>query len=71
MVLTKKAKCQGCKALLMTDNSIECKLGFPVDFEVINKEAIKPKPMDRCYKPKTAGDFKKAKELIERVRNEA
>lgn len=55
----------------MTDNSIECKLGFPVDFEVINKEAIKPKPMDRCYKPKTAGDFKKAKELIEKVRNEA
>lgn len=71
MVLTKKAKCQGCKALRMTDTNIECTLGFPVDFEVINKEAIKPKPVDRCYKPKSPAELKKAKEMIEKAKNEA
>lgn len=66
VILTKKAKCQGCKALVSNGNSYECSLKFAIDFNVVNDVAISPKPVDKCYKPKSKKEYEKAKELLDR-----
>jgi hypothetical protein len=68
ILYNKKAKCQGCLALVSrTDGNgaamMLCKLGYSIDFTVMNNVAVRPKPNEKCYKPIDAQDYERAKEL--------
>lgn len=64
VVLMKKVRCQGCKALTRSGNDYKCSLGFGVDSRWVNGEAISPRPKEKCYKPKNHRDLKKAEKLV-------
>lgn len=62
--LVKRGKCQGCKALRLTDNGFVCNLGFSIDFktrEGHKTHYFSPVPSEECYKPKTMKELKAAK----------
>jgi len=67
VILSKKAKCQGCLALSVEKKQFNCELGFEIKFETIDDIAISPVPAERCYKPRNAKDFREAKEKIRKV----
>lgn len=79
MIYTVKAKCQMCKALGLKKAEdgkpiFVCELGVPITFESYKTEGgadsvMKPRPLDKCYKPKTKAQLEKAKGLTEK-RNE-
>lgn len=64
---SKKTKCQGCAALCLVNKSTsyECSLGYQLDY-VLDTSGfpIKPKPEEKCYKPKTQEELKQAKKLM-------
>jgi len=54
---SKKAKCQGCKALKLSvvdgKEVYSCTLGIGVAFTISGLVALRPRPMQKCWKPKT------------------
>lgn len=69
MVLSKKSKCAGCKALINKGKHYECSLGFKLEFEGEGKDIFAPKPAEKCYKPKTEEEFTNARGRKEKLDN--
>lgn len=47
--------CNGCRAL---DEYTEvCQLGYEIDYVVLNGLTVGYKPLERCNKPKTIGEY--------------
>lgn len=68
MILSKKAKCQGCQALWTGSDEKDrptytCSLEFKLGFKRVAGEAVQPTPKEKCYKPVTTKELKKAGEL--------
>jgi hypothetical protein len=64
MVLSKKSKCVGCKALVTTPEGYSCSLKFPISFAKEGDVLHAPVPQEKCYKPGTTAELKKANELV-------
>lgn len=60
----KKAKCQGCCALLFDGGVFSCSLGLEVFTVMVGGTNIQPTPKNKCYKPKTSQELRKVKELL-------
>ena len=79
MVLTRKTKCSECKALRRQTNeqgedSYVCILGHLIDFKVkgrgVDRVAYAPSPNEKCYKPTTQPELRKAKTLLDQAKEE-
>lgn len=66
IMLAKRAKCLGCKALLNNGDSFSCSLGCTVTFISEGGVATAPRPAEKCYKPTTKGQMDKAVELVKK-----
>ena len=61
-----KAKCQGCIALKSVGHTFTCAFQVPLHFEETpSGDAVRPSPMEKCYKPKTMKELKDAVKLTE------
>lgn len=47
----------------MSENKMDCRLGFIVDYTVVSNKPANPKPQNSCYRPETEEDFYKAVRL--------
>lgn len=60
----KYSKCAGCAALQVKSTYFGCKLGFKINYKVVDGKAFNPCPVGKCYRPKTESVLD---ELMEKV----